>query len=54
MRTLINEYKTSGTYEISWDGRDESGNLVGSGMYLYQLKSRDDNVLSTKKMLLMK
>ena len=35
-----------------WDGRDDSGDRVASGVYYYQLKSGD--FIQTKKMLLMK
>lgn len=54
IRTLINEYKTSGNHTISWDGRDENGQIVASGMYLSQLKSQSDNSLHTNKMMFVK
>jgi hypothetical protein len=30
--------RDSGTYRLEWDGRDSSGNLVGSGVYFYRLE----------------
>ena len=30
----------SGYYRVSWDGRDATGRLVGSGVYLYRLVAR--------------
>ena len=31
---LVDEKHLPGTYELVWDGRDSSGNLVGAGVYL--------------------
>ncbi len=52
LRTLVNESKQAGTYEMIWDGRDEDGNQVASGIYFYQLKTGDYR--RTKKMVLLK
>jgi len=45
--TLVNEYKTAGSYQYEFD----AGKLA-SGLYLYQLKA--NNLILTKKMILMK
>ena len=37
VRTLFDGYVTTGTHRIEWDGRDEHGRPVGSGVYLYRL-----------------
>ncbi len=52
VRTLVNETKTTGFYSSKWDGRDDKGNQVSSGVYFYRLNA-DKNSL-TKKMILMK
>jgi hypothetical protein len=52
VRTLVNEEKLPGQYRVMWDGKDEKGNEVGSGVYLYQLKAGDFQ--QTKKMILLK
>ena len=52
VRTLVNEPKEDGTYEVTWDGRDENGDEVASGVYLYRLQVGD--FTQTKKMVLMK
>ena len=52
VRTLVDEYRASGRYEVSWDGRDDLGRTVGSGVYLYRLVSGQTSVI--KKMLLVK
>ena len=51
IRTLIENYLSSGLHNVVWDGCDDSGNNVGAGIYLYQLKY-DDIVLSKKMLLL--
>ena len=52
VRTLVNEHRTAGMYKVIWDGLDESGNPVKSGMYFYQLRTADNVV--TKRMILVK
>ncbi|MCK4352489.1 hypothetical protein KAW65_03680 [candidate division WOR-3 bacterium] len=37
VRTLINESKVAGSYEIYWDGKDSEGRKVKSGIYFYKL-----------------
>jgi len=40
-------------YEVSWDGRDEEGREVGSGIYLCRLEVKGDRLkgVKTRKML---
>jgi hypothetical protein len=38
VRTLANEPKPAGHYSVVWDGRDERGKMVASGVFLYQLR----------------
>lgn len=52
IKTLISEDQAPGNYTVSWDGRDESGNIVPSGIYLYTLNA--GNIVESKKMILMK
>ena len=37
MRTLFNEDKSAGNYAVHWDGLNESGTNVSSGIYLYRM-----------------
>jgi flagellar hook assembly protein FlgD len=37
VRTLVDAVQNSGNYEIPWDGRDDFGNEVSSGVYIYRL-----------------
>ena len=52
IKSLVNEYKSSGYYNISWNGKDENGELVSAGIYFYMLKTGAQ--LLTKKMILLK
>ncbi len=52
VRTLVSGVRQAGTYQVHWDGTDNNGNRVSSGVYLYSL--RGTNALITKKMVLMK
>src|SRR5262249_55370277 len=37
VRTLVSGVLEAGAHQRVWDGRDESGALVGSGVYFYRL-----------------
>ena len=52
VRTLVeNQSMVAGHYKSVWDGRNESGAMVGSGIYFYQLNAGDFS--SMKKMTLL-
>lgn len=52
IKTLVNENLSEGIHNIEWNGTDNKGNYVASGIYFYKMKS--GKYTSTKKMLLMK
>ena len=52
VRTLVDEFKLPGEHRVIWDGKDEKGNPVSSGVYFYKLKVGDFS--QVKKMLLIK
>jgi flagellar hook assembly protein FlgD len=52
VRTLVNDEKLPGNYQVAWDGKDQRGNLVSSGIYFYQLRAGDYQ--ETKKMSLVR
>jgi hypothetical protein len=52
VKNLINSDLQSGNHQIVWDGRDDRGNGVSSGIYLYRMESGD--YTRTNKMMLMK
>jgi len=39
IRTLVNQRKNAGVYQIEWDGRNNYGRRVASGLYIYQIKA---------------
>ncbi|MCP4582489.1 MAG: T9SS type A sorting domain-containing protein [candidate division Zixibacteria bacterium] len=49
---LVNEEKPAGQYQVTWNGRDNSGKTVSSGLYFYKIKT--DSFTSSKKMILLK
>ena len=52
--TLLNgEYQTGGLYMVTWDGNDNAGMPVASGVYFYQIELAS-GMRSTKKMFLLK
>ena len=57
VRSLFKGANSAGYHSVGWDGRDEAGQLVASGIYFYQLevKSRgQQSFREVKKMILMK
>jgi len=52
VRTLVNEEMMPGDYQIVWDGKDNRGKEVASGIYFYQLATENKKI--TKKMVLLK
>ncbi len=52
VRTLVDEYQDANNYTKLWDGRDNNGTVVASGIYMYRIKSGD--FTDIKKMVLMK
>ena len=52
IRTLISGEWLQGDYKITWDGKDETGNSVSSGIYFYQLKG--EGVQMSRKMMLVR
>ena len=41
IRTLVDETKEAGSYQVVWNGADEAGKSVAGGMYLYELRAGD-------------
>lgn len=52
VRTLVNERKTTGRYQMIWDGRNNSGVIVASGVYFYRLSA--GTFVKSRKMILLK
>jgi hypothetical protein len=52
IRSLVDEKRKPGSYVVHWDGRDQLGQLAGSGVYLYRVVAGKHS--ATKKMVIMK
>jgi len=50
--TLVEQYQASGSYQVTWDGRDMNGRSVASGIYFYAIQVGEFQM--TKKMVLMR
>ena len=53
VRVLVDQRVSQGSYTVSWDGRDEKGTLVASGVYFYKLQINRE-FSQTRRMLLLK
>ena len=52
VKTLVDEIKEAGLYTVTWDGTDNHGYTVASGMYFYRLTAGD--IVTTKKIVFLK
>ncbi len=50
--TLIDERRPAGFQQVTWDGTDNAGKVVGSGVYFYYIKS--GRFEATKKLVLLR
>ncbi|MCL2065459.1 MAG: T9SS type A sorting domain-containing protein [Candidatus Cloacimonetes bacterium] len=52
VKSLVNEYFVQGHHEIIWNGTNEHGQIVGSGVYFYRIQTEKESL--TQRMLLLK
>ena len=52
VRTLVNGRVEAGYHRVEWDGRNELGHQVATGIYIYRFQAGD--FVKVKKMILMK
>ena len=52
VRALVDEKQTAGAYRITWDGRNEYGQEMATGVYIYRIVAGEFH--ATKRMLLIK
>ncbi|MFQ5584713.1 MAG: M1 family aminopeptidase, partial [Calditrichia bacterium] len=52
VKTLISKELSPGDYDVRWDGHNDVGQSVASGVYVYRLKS--GNQLAVRKMVLLR
>jgi hypothetical protein len=52
LNTLVSQKFSSGKYRVIWDGKDQHGHPVGSGIYFYLLKT--DGHIDYRKMMIIR
>jgi hypothetical protein len=52
VRTLVNETMVEGSHKIEWDGKDNNGRYVSSGVYFYRIQTGEFS--KTRKMVILK
>ena len=53
IRRLVSGVRTEGEHRVTWDGIDDNGKIVASGVYFYRLHF-GGRLVETKKMMLLK
>ena len=54
---LASGLRQAGTYALRWDGRDDAGRRLASGVYLYRLEAAavtGNRIVQTRKLLLIR
>jgi photosystem II stability/assembly factor-like uncharacterized protein len=52
VRTLVDAFREPGYYAVTWDGRDEKGQIAPTGIYFYRLSG--NGFTSIRKMVLLR
>jgi len=52
IKTLINSEQSAGRHEVNWNGDDDLGHKVATGVYMYAIST--NKFVQTKKMILLK
>ena len=56
IKTVLNEAQSPGEYHLKWNGLNENGEQMASGVYVYQIEVEDESrtITQTRKMLMLK
>ncbi|NIR65505.1 MAG: hypothetical protein GWN00_37690, partial [Aliifodinibius sp.] len=60
VRTILDAKRGSGKHKIQWDGRNDNGQSVATGVYIYRMKTENDGTgsgqefIKSRKMLLIR
>jgi len=52
VRRLVNGHRDAGPHAVEWNGKDDAGLTVASGIYFYKLNA--DNFVKTRRMVLLR
>lgn len=50
--TLVENHQAAGTYEVTWNGRNDAGHFVASGVYFYRVRA--GTFVAVHRMMLLK
>lgn len=50
---FINEHRPEGTYSLQWDGKNEQGQKLPAGIYIYKMQA-DEKIVMMRRMILLK
>ncbi len=45
VRTLLDEVRPAGVHAVDWDGRDDAGRALASGVYFYEVRAGGESVV---------
>ena len=51
VRSLVQRVLTSGEHKFFWDGKDDRGEVLSSGVYFYQLRQGDYSQMRKRTLL---
>lgn len=54
IRTLLQEEKPAGRHVMRWDGRNDSGQVMATGIYYYAISTENSSYTAVKKMMMIK
>ena len=54
VKTLVEGLTVSGSYTLTWDGKDNKNTMAESGVYLYRLSTGNNRWVDTKRMVLIR
>ncbi|MDH3651625.1 MAG: putative Ig domain-containing protein, partial [Saprospiraceae bacterium] len=52
VRSLVQEFRPAGTFQVTWDGMNEQGQRMASGVYLYRFAA-GKSFIQTRKLVLL-
>lgn len=52
VRTLVNDHQATGVYKVRWDGKDDLGRNLASGVYVYRIQT--GNFVQSRKLVLLR
>lgn len=52
LRTLVDKEKVAGSFQVSWDGKNDNGKQISTGIYIYQLQT--DRFTNTNKLTILR